>query len=76
MVTPPRIVRLCCQSGVPPRAGASRASRYTPAFTMVAEWRYALTGVGATMADGSQKWNGNCALLVPAPNSSRMNMGR
>ena len=34
---------------------------------MVAEWRYALTGVGASMADGSQKWNGTWADLVNAP---------
>ena len=33
-------------------------SRYTPALTIVAEWRYALTGVGATIAAGSQAWNG------------------
>ena len=41
--------------------------RKTPSFTMAAEWRYADTGVGAAIACGSQKWNGNCALLVSAP---------
>ena len=52
---------------VPANAGHRRASRNTPALTMVAECRYADTGVGAAMALGSQKWNGNCALLVSAP---------
>ncbi len=55
---------------VPPMTGHSRASRKTPAFTMVAECRYDDTGVGAAMALGSQKWNGNCALLVNAPSST------
>ena len=38
-----------------------------PAFTMVAECRKALMGVGASMAFGSQMWKGHCALLVAAP---------
>jgi len=37
---------------------------------IVAEWRYADTGVGAAIASGSQKWNGNCALFVNAPSST------
>ena len=44
-----------------------------PAFTIVAECKYALTGVGAAMACGNQKWNGNCADLVNAPNSTSTN---
>ena len=38
-----------------------------PAFTMVAECRKALMGVGASIAFGSQMWKGHCALLVAAP---------
>jgi hypothetical protein len=38
-----------------------------PAFTMVAEWRYDETGVGAVIAFGSQKWRGICADLEQAP---------
>ena len=38
-----------------------------PAFTMVAEWRKALMGVGASIAFGSQMWKGHWALLVAAP---------
>src|SRR6476660_4087206 len=37
-----------------------------PAFTIVAACRYALAGVGAAMAPGSQNWNGMIAdLLIP-----------
>ena len=54
-------------SSVPPSAGENRTSRNTPALTMVAECRKAETGVGAAIAPGSQKWNGNCADLVKAP---------
>ena len=34
---------------------------------MAAAWRYALTGVGAAIAPGSQKWNGKMADLLSAP---------
>src|SRR5690606_36267710 len=53
------------------KAGAQRATRYTPALTIVAECRYALTGVGATIAPGSHEWNGYCADLLAAPTSTR-----
>src|SRR5437868_5809414 len=44
----------------------------TPAVTMVAAWIKALTGVGPSIASGSQVWSGNCADLPIAPtNSSR-----
>ena len=55
--------------------GHRRASRKTPAFTIVAECRKAETGVGAAIALGSQKWNGNCALLVSAPSRMRTSAG-
>ena len=35
-----------------------RAIRYTPAVTMVAAWIKALTGVGPSIASGSQVWSG------------------
>ena len=39
---------------------------------MVAAWMRALTGVGPSIASGSQTWSGNWALLPTAPtNSSR-----
>ena len=43
-----------------------------PALTMVAAWMSAETGVGPSIASGSQTWSGNWALLPIAPmNSSR-----
>ena len=52
------------------KIGAVRANNTMPALTMVAECKYALTGVGAAIAPGNQKWNGNCADLVNAPSNS------
>ena len=44
----------------------------TPAVTMVAAWISALTGVGPSIASGSQVWRPICADLPIAPtNSSR-----
>ena len=37
---------------------------------MVAAWISALTGVGPSMASGSQVWSGICALLAAAPTNS------
>ena len=54
------------------KPGVSRATRYTPAFTIAAACRYALTGVGAAMAPGSQKWNGTIADFDSAPTSTRI----
>jgi hypothetical protein len=51
--------------------GVILAMRYTPAFTIVAECRYALTGVGASIAFGSQKWNGTWADFVNAASRTR-----
>ena len=34
--------------------GVKRATRYNPALTIVAECKYALTGVGASIASGNQ----------------------
>ena len=59
MVVAPASVTAVVQTSVDPTMGDILAMRYTPALTIVAEWRYALTGVGASIAFGSQKWNGN-----------------
>jgi hypothetical protein len=69
-VVAPAPVTIQNHASLPASAGHSRASRNTPAFTIVAECKYADTGVGAAIACGSQKWNGNCALLVSAPSST------
>src|SRR5271165_4705018 len=54
------------------KTALERATMYTPAVTMVAAWIRADTGVGPSMASGSQTYSGNCADLPQAPtNSSR-----
>ena len=46
----------------------------TPAVTMVAAWISAETGVGPSMASGSQVCRPICADLPMAPMNSRMQM--
>src|SRR5688572_22660501 len=59
-------------SGTNAHTGDVRATRYTPAVTIVAAWISADTGVGPAMASGSHTYSGICALLPAAPtNSSR-----
>ena len=54
------------------KMGWALTTRYTPAVTMVAAWIKALTGVGPSIASGSQVCSGSCADLPMAPtNSSR-----
>ena len=65
-VAPPKPTSSVVHAVVPPSQGVVRAKRYTPACTMVAECRNAETGVGASMALGSQTWKGSCADLVKA----------
>ena len=58
--------------GASSNSGDSRATMNTPAVTMVAAWISAETGVGPSMASGSQVCSRNCADLPMAPmNSSR-----
>src|SRR6185437_6695349 len=57
-------------SGARPKIGLARAMRYTPALTIVAAWMRADTGVGPSIASGSQTWSGNWALLPTAPAKS------
>src|SRR5699024_12595492 len=51
----------------PENIGENLATKYIPAFTIVAECKYALTGVGASIASGNQMWKGNWADLLKAP---------
>jgi hypothetical protein len=53
--------------GASSNSGWVRAIRYTPAVTMVAAWIRAETGVGPSMASGSQVWSGSCADFANAP---------
>src|SRR5215212_6014721 len=56
------------------KIGFVRATRYTPALTIVAAWISAETGVGPSIASGSQTWSGNWALLPTAPAKIRSAM--
>src|SRR6202158_6437287 len=47
-----------------------RAIMYAPAVTTVAAWTNALTGVGPSIASGSQTYNGSCADFPVAPTKS------
>src|SRR5687768_2350385 len=51
--------------------GASRATKYTPAVTIVAAWISAETGVGPSIASGSHTCSGICALFPHAPRKRR-----
>ena len=59
-----------CSEPTRPRGRRTRARgtmRNTPAVTIVAAWMSAETGVGPSIASGSQTCSGNCALLPIAP---------
>ena len=51
-------------------SGNMRMTVYTPAETIVAAWIIALTGVGPSIASGSQTCSGNCADLPIVPMKS------
>src|SRR5262252_4897073 len=52
------------------KSGYARATRNTPAATIVAAWISALTGVGPSIASGSQTCSGNCADLPTQPRNT------
>ena len=54
-------------SGVSANSGWARVTRKTPAVTMVAAWISADTGVGPSIASGSQTCSGNWADFPTAP---------
>ena len=53
-----------------PSIGLMRVIRNTPPVTIVAAWISADTGVGPSMASGSQRYSGSCADLPTAPTNS------
>ncbi len=55
IVKPPTNGSKMCHKGSPLNIGERRANKKIPAFTIVVECRYALTGAGASIALGSQK---------------------
>ncbi|CAM3982753.1 hypothetical protein DEMA109039_02440 [Deinococcus marmoris] len=58
-----------------PKISPNLATSTTPALTIVAECRKAETGVGASIAVGSHRWKGSCALLVKAASSVSSSAG-
>ena len=71
-VAAPTQVTACIAVADCSNIGDRRQTMNTPAVTMVAAWMRALTGVGPSIASGSQVWSGSCADLPIAPtNSSR-----
>ena len=64
-ITPTHVTRWSAAASIE-NTGNSLATRYTPATTIVAAWINADTGVGPSIASGSQMCNGNIALF-PAP---------
>src|SRR4249919_3055198 len=71
-VAAPIQVTTCDAVAVCSNIGDRRQTMNTPAVTMVAAWISALTGVGPSIASGSQVWRPSWADLPIAPtNSSR-----
>ena len=70
-VVAPITVTKSSTSGASSNSGDRRATMNTPAVTMVAAWISAETGVGPSIASGSQVWSRNCADLPMAPMNSR-----
>ena len=71
-VMAPMTVTTTRASGASSNSGDRRATMNTPAVTMVAAWISAETGVGPSIASGSQVCSRNCADLPIAPmNRSR-----
>ena len=51
-------------SGAWAKSGDVRATKYTPALTIVAAWMRAETGVGPSIASGSQTWKRELGALA------------
>ena len=66
-VNPPISATMVRAVSASSNSGRNRATRKTPAATIVAAWMSALTGVGPSIASGSHVCSGNCALLPAAP---------
>src|ERR1035438_9899179 len=69
-VSVPIIATTVIAIGARSKIADDRATIYTPAVTMVAAWINAETGVGPSMASGSQTYRGICADLPAAPTIS------
>src|ERR1700724_728279 len=70
-VTQPTTATTSSARGAIENTALVRAIMYTPAVTIVAAWINALTGVGPSIASGSQTYKGSCADLPAAPRNNR-----
>ncbi len=75
-VRPPTHATISRDSGAISKSLWQRATMYTPAVTMVAAWMRAETGVGPSIASGSQVKSGSWADLPHAPMKSRSAIAR
>ena len=69
-VSAPTMATVFIAFGASTNSALERATMYTPAVTIVAAWISAETGVGPSIASGSQTYSGNCADLPQAPTKS------
>ena len=69
-VAAPITATIVSTSGACANSTALRPIKYTPAVTIVAAWISAETGVGPSIASGSQTYSGICADLPVAPMNS------
>src|SRR5215216_3600702 len=69
-VAQPTTAPTSAAAGACSNSGCMRATRYTPAVTIVAAWIRAETGVGPSIASGSQVCSGTWADFANAPTSS------
>src|SRR5881396_2901058 len=74
-VTAPIAATVVIASSDSENTGKNLATRYTPAATIVAAWISAETGVGPSIASGSQTCSGNCADFPAAPQNSNRHAG-
>src|SRR2546428_10415846 len=66
-VSAPTPATTALETGASANSRLQRATRYTPAVTMVAAWMSAETGVGPAMASGNHVYKGICADLPVQP---------
>src|SRR5712691_11678779 len=71
-VVPPITPTTANAPGAYSNIGDNRATMKTPAVTIVAAWIKAETGVGPSIASGSQVWRPSCADFPIAPTNNRM----
>ena len=70
-VAAPLTVTTARAPGASSKSGEQRARRKIPAVTLVAAWIRAETGVGPSLASGSQAWRPSWADLPTEPTKSR-----